>query len=748
MDRENRKYIYATVGMLFVLLMFAFTAKIEFDRTIAREKQIASNTLNMVKSQLENIITSRMRSIYGMVAYAEISDTLSQGEYNSFAKGIYESDSEVVQSITFITDTTITHIYPYDEYKQAIGIDLAKVDSQKALILYAKNNQKSVFVAPVDLVEGGRGIIVRMPAIVKNRYYGQVAIVFDFDKTLEVSGIVGLGDTFFISLTTIDALTGNENVVWSNYEGHIDEAITSEVDLLDTKAILSAFPKGGWKGQSTLFIMISALGLVTAFATFTIILKLLSTQNELEDKQLELKSSNASLMVINNEMSKTLDELYESREQLQKQNDAIIKQESHIKYLAEYDALTELYNRSKFTEHFDAEIKAGRCGTVILLDLDHFKNINDTLGHIYGDKVLIHVGTLIKTAISGNMKAYRLGGDEFLILIPNVTADSYVTDVIEEINRVVSGANEIDQIQNHITLSLGVTRYPTDGTKVDEILMKSDIAMYSAKKMGRSQFQFFNDKMVEAFGERIAIEQQLRRAIDNGTFLLHYQPIVDARTGKTVYYEALLRLDDNAYRPDQFIPVAEETGLIVPIGNLVVDMVFALLTKLKNLGKEVLPIAINLSPKQINEASVVDHISGLLAESGLSPCLLEVEITENVLMEYQEENIETLERIKSLGISIALDDFGTGYSSLNYLTFIPVNKIKLDKSLKDKFLHRDDTKMIEGLIAIAHGLSLKVVAEGVETVEEVEKLQKHECDYIQGYYFNKPMPEGELISRT
>lgn len=748
MDRENKKYIYATIGLLLVLLMFAFTAKIEFDRTIAREKQIASDTLNMVKSQLENIITSRMRSIYGMVAYAEISDTLSQEEYNSFAKGIYESDSEVVQNITFITDTTITHIYPYDEYKQAIGIDLAKVDSQKALILYAKNNQKSVFVAPVDLVEGGRGIIVRMPAIVKNRYYGQVAIVFDYDKTLEVSGIVGLGNTFFISFTSIDSLTEEEKVVWNNFEGDINEAVISEVDLLDSKALLAAYPKAGWNGQSTLFMLILALGLITATATFIIILKLLSAQNALEDKQLELESTNASLVVINSEMAKTLDELYDSREKLQRQNDAIMKQESHIKYLAEYDSLTSLYNRAKFSEHFEREIKAGRSGTVILLDLDHFKNINDTLGHIYGDKVLVHIGKLILTAISGNMKAYRLGGDEFLIMIPNVTEDIYVTEVIEEISRVVSGANEIDQIQNHITLSLGVTRYPADGTKVDEILMKSDIAMYSAKKLGRSQYQFFNDKMVEALGERVAIEQQLRCAIDSNSFMLHYQPIVDAKTGRTIYYEALLRLNDYAYRPDQFIPVAEETGLIVPIGNLVVEMVFALLTKLNHLGKSILPIAINLSPKQINEASVVDHISRLLVESGLSPDQIEVEITENVLMEYQDENIETLERIKQLGVSIALDDFGTGYSSLNYLTFIPVNKIKLDKSLKDKFLHRDDTQMIEGLIAIAHGLGLKVVAEGVETADEVEKLVNHTCDYFQGYYFSKPMPEDELISRA
>lgn len=272
------------------------------------------------------------------------------------------------------------------------------------------------------------------------------------------------------------------------------------------------------------------------------------------------------------------------------------------------------------------------------------------MGHVYGDKVLVHVGKLLKRAIVGNTNAYRLGGDEFLVMIPNVIEDKYVIQVIEEINEILSGDNEIDQIPNHITFSLGVTRYPADGKKVEEILMKSDIAMYSAKKLGRNQYQFFNQKMIAEFGERVSIEQHLRRALEMDAFLLHYQPIVDARSGETIYYEALLRLDDFAYPPNQFIPVAEETGMIVPIGKLVIRRVFELLSKMREMALPVKPIAINLSPKQINEASVVEYIRQMMIDYNIGPELIEIEITENVLLEFQEENIATLEKIKQLDI--------------------------------------------------------------------------------------------------
>ncbi|SHJ85199.1 sensor domain-containing protein [Paramaledivibacter caminithermalis] len=418
-------------------------------------------------------------------------------------------------------------------------------------------------------------------------------------------------------------------------------------------------------------------------------------------------------------------------------------QEKYIKFLADHDPLTHLPNRRKFMEKLSDEIKKGKKGVVFLLDIDNFKNINDTLGHIYGDILLKEIAQILKYILRNGMNAFRFGGDEFLILIRGIRSFQDIKTCVERILKNLKEKIVLDGIENPITASIGIVRYPRDGYQMEELLIKADIAMYNAKKTGKNKYLFFDQRMTLAFEEKIKIENILRKAIKEKNFKLLYQPIIEISTGEIACFEALLRLKNINLSPSLFIPVAEETDLILSIGRWVIKQAIKQLKKWEDKGYKNKHIAINLSPKQLYDTKLFSFLQDTFKENDIDPSMLEIEITENVLIENREEAIKILQKLKGLGITIALDDFGTGYSSLNYLTFIPVDKIKLDKSLSDKFLELRNTQVIDSLISLAHSLNLKVVAEGIEDMKQYEKLKRGGCDYIQGYLFSKPL-NGEL----
>ena len=440
----------------------------------------------------------------------------------------------------------------------------------------------------------------------------------------------------------------------------------------------------------------------------------------------------------------TVSQLKDSEERLKAQYDEIKNQEEYIRFLAERDFLTDLYNRRKLSMNLEEGIKSGKNGTIILIDIDDFKNINDTLGHYYGDKVLKYVSRLVSSiTFFEEYTPYRIGGDEFVLHIPGTFSESQMKTFIAYLFETFGKTHYIDNIKNTITASLGVVRYPEDANSVDEIIMKADLAMYNAKKQGKNRYCYFEQSMIESFDWKISIEKELREAVENNLFYLMYQPIVDAMTGRFKYFEALIRIKDSNIPPNIFIPVAEETGLILKIGRWVMEEAMAQIKIWENMGLENRKISVNVSPMQIQDYELISFLRDELIKNNVDPADFEIEITESVLLENREHNIKVLENIKELGIKIALDDFGTGYSSLSYLTYIPVDKIKLDKSLKDRFLSLDNSQVIKGLISLCHGLDLKVVVEGVETLDESENLKIQNVDYLQGYYFSKPMKKED-----
>ncbi|AOY76591.1 EAL domain-containing protein [Clostridium formicaceticum] len=418
------------------------------------------------------------------------------------------------------------------------------------------------------------------------------------------------------------------------------------------------------------------------------------------------------------------------------------EQEEYIKHLAYHDPVTNLPNRIMFMEELEREISENQCGAVMLLDLDNFKGVNDTLGHVYGDKLLKRVAEELLNIKDEKLFISRFGGDEFQILVKRETEATEIENYAKRISKIFEERLMIKE-ETYVSCSIGITLYPFDSNDVTQLIMNADIAMYDAKNSGKSNYKFFNQKMTDKLKEKIQIETTLREAIKKEELKLLYQPQVCGLTGKVVGFEALLRLKFHPISPAIFIPVAEEAGIIIDMGRWVTKEVIKQIAVWKEKGINTKPVAINFSAKQLNDFKYIDFLEDLLKKNNVTPKDIEIEITESIFLENKQETMIFLNNLKALGIKIALDDFGTGYSSLSYLTFLPVDKIKLDKSLNDKFLQLENIAVMESIISLAHSLNLKVVAEGIEDIEQHERLKLVKCDYIQGYLFSKPLEVEE-----
>jgi len=427
------------------------------------------------------------------------------------------------------------------------------------------------------------------------------------------------------------------------------------------------------------------------------------------------------------------------------------KSEETIKHLAYFDPLTNLPNRTLFKERLEQAIYHGRRSpiqfAVMYLDLDRFKNINDTLGHVVGDKLLQEAGRRITACLREQETVARLGGDEFAIIGLDLRAPS---DAGEIAMRVVNSIAEPFLIEGHefsISTSLGISIYPDDATDIEQLISHADDALYAAKRSGKNKFEFFNQESNALALRRLTLENHLRHSLERNELSLVYQPKINLKTSEIVGAEVLLRWNPSLGQvgPDEFIPIAEDTGLIVEIGSWVIRT--ACLGYMQQLHRpdRDLPLAINLSARQFKQDNLLEIIDTIILETGIPANRLEVEITESMLMTNPEQAIKQMHGFKERGITLAIDDFGTGYSSLAYLRRFPVDKLKIDKSfVRDVSMNHDDACIVESIIALAHSMGLKVVAEGVETGMQVEFLQERNCDEVQGYYFYRPMPLDEL----
>jgi diguanylate cyclase (GGDEF)-like protein/PAS domain S-box-containing protein len=424
-----------------------------------------------------------------------------------------------------------------------------------------------------------------------------------------------------------------------------------------------------------------------------------------------------------------------------------------IRHHAYYDTLTSLPNRflalDRLSQLLNEAQRKKEKTAVLFLDLDDFKKVNDSLGHEVGDNILKESAHRLNQVVRKEDTVGRLGGDEFIVILRGLTDGGNALTITKNLLNAFRDPFKIDGRELILTLSIGIAIYPDNGTNSTDLLRNADLAMYQAKALGRNTYSFFTQEMNITMIRRLAIEEQMHGAIDRNEFQVYYQPQIDLRNNCIIGAEALLRWRNPALgdiTPDEFIPIAEHTGLIVPIGHFVVQQALNFLCEWQNSQQAKYIMAVNLSPRQFRETELLGFVKNSLDEANITANCLELEITEGVLMVGQSYIDDALLKLHKLGVKLSMDDFGTGYSSLSYLRQYDFDVLKIDRSfIKGITENKADLSLVKATISMAHSLGLTVVAEGVETKEQVRLLSDLKCDFLQGYYFSKPVPDKQLI---
>ena len=432
----------------------------------------------------------------------------------------------------------------------------------------------------------------------------------------------------------------------------------------------------------------------------------------------------------------------------------IKKSEAKLAYLAHHDPLTGLPNRLLLNSSLDQAIKRAhrnkRKVAVLFLDLDRFKNVNDSMGHPQGDRLLETVANRLTSNMREGDMIARLGGDEFIIIVDYIDDISHIMRVAESTLSMFDSPFYIDEHEVYINASIGVSIYPKDGNDVETMIRNADAAMYRAKEQGRNNYQFYTEELTTQAYERLSLETRLRHALERDELVLHYQPQVSLRTGRLIGIEALLRWNHpelGMVSPAKFIPIAEETGLIIPIGEWVLQTACAQNQAWIESGFAPVNMAVNLSARQFHTHSLAQVISKILQATGMKAQYLELELTESIVMHNSDDAIRMMGELSEMEVKLAIDDFGTGYSSLSYMQQFPIDKLKIDQSFVRNIglsQKHNNKEIVVSIITLGHSMNLRVIAEGVETIEQLEYLKAHNCDEVQGYYYGYPVSPEEF----
>jgi diguanylate cyclase len=441
-------------------------------------------------------------------------------------------------------------------------------------------------------------------------------------------------------------------------------------------------------------------------------------------------------------------QLRDSVHMLEERDKSLANANLELKRQATHDALTGIANRVLFVERLNHAVYDRRPFAVCVFDLDRFKIINDSLGHGAGDALLKHVTERLLSIVRSTDMVARAGGDEFLLLLQNVSSVEEIEGLISRWMSALSQPYLLTGLELHVSPSIGIARYPNDGIGAEELLARADEAMYFAKRSGRETFRFFDSSVMGFSRERLEIEAELRGALSQGQLSLHYQPKIDIATGEMRSVEALIRWQHptrGMILPGEFIPIAEESGLILEIGDWVIREACRQARQWQQRHMPFLRVAVNVSPLQFRQANFVRKVHAALQEHSLDATYLEIELTEATLMSNAETSVALLEELSELGVVVAIDDFGTGYSSMSYLQRFPIDKLKIDRSfISDVASNAADASIVRAIISLAHGLRLKVIAEGVESEEQLGILRRMGCDQYQGFFRSAAVPAAEI----
>lgn len=613
----------------------------------------------------------------------------------------------------------ITDIYPSDDrHKLALGLDLFANIGSRDDVLQARDHQKLMISGPFQLQQGGTALSSRYPVYLgepeESRFWGIASALITMEDFLAQTALATLTEQGYQHQLWRRNSDGSRQVMSGAQDSQLPGLVVSrplslpgETWHLDIGFINPAPHAPGRYLALGTGLVASSLG---SFLLFQLLLIPQKLRVEVQRKTAQLEN------------------------------------------LAYYDPLTGLANRKFFMEQLDQATssgkRSGRGFALMFIDLDGFKHINDTLGHAEGDNLLKGIAHNLRAALRQSDIVARLGGDEFTVLSLDTTNEFQALAVAEKLLGALS--TPVSLLHQKITASgsIGITLFPNDGSSSSELMQNADLAMYKAKAEGRNNYQFFSADLQKHAQKRLQIEAELRHAISAGHFHLEYQPVVCLNTGSVISVEALLRWqhpERGLIPPGEFIPIAEESGLITTLGSWVIRQACQEMHTLNQNRDHPLEIAINLSPLQLHHRNLMQTVEETLQELHLSGEYLTFEVTESTLMDRLDESLLVLNKIRRLGSCIAIDDFGTGYSSLSMLKLLPVNSVKIDRSfVRDIGVDGDDREIVAAIISIGHRLGLKVVAEGVETREQLQFLCAHRCDTAQGFLFSPPRPIDQL----
>jgi diguanylate cyclase (GGDEF)-like protein/PAS domain S-box-containing protein len=674
-----------------------------------------------------------------------------------------------IQDVIFVTDMNLKYTYISPSVKSLRGYEPEEVMKQEFSDAFAFSSVDAAMKAIAEIMalekSGDKGSISRTLQLELKRKDGtavwtETKFSFVRDKKMQTVGILG------VSRDITERKRAEEQ-----YRLLADH-MTDQVWLFDMNLRFKYFSPSAERASGYSFAEIKDISLDTLLTaeSFQRAMEMFSTEmakaeitppppDYQRSLEVEFRCKDGHLIWLDTTVSFIQDENGKPISILGESRDVTGRKlaEERIQYLATHDTLTGLPNRMLFGQLLNQAIKSAqrrqRQFAVLFIDLDRFKIINDTMGHDVGDELLKEIAmrfrqTLRAVDVVGRPKdkddvVGRLGGDEFIILIEEVTDLSHVATVAQKILGTVMKPMILSGEECRVTSSIGISVYPRDGEDEQTLMKKADMAMYFAKEEGKNNFQFYSQNILSQSFERFSIETNLRRALERNELYLEYQAKMDFKTGAITGVEALLRWDSpqlGSITPTQFIPVAEETGMIVPIGRWVLKTACAQNVAWQRKGLPPVHVAVNLSLRQLMDDKIIEYIKNALDESGMAPELLELEITESMIMFKPVRLIELLVKIKSMGVRLALDDFGTGYSSLAQIKHLPIDTLKVDRSFIRNLPHdAEDRAIIEAIITMGKTLSLNVVAEGVETPEQENFLREKICDEMQGFYFSKPI---------
>ena len=639
----------------------------------------------------------------------------------------YLSDFGVYQAIEWIDrDYVIRWMVPIEGNEDAIGFNVAFSPERRASLLEAQTTGNLDISGIVNLKQGGKGMVIYAPIFTGNANNGFIAGVFRME-TLANYMLSNRALTSF----HIEIREKGEPAYVLNDSMETDSRFsrTLDVDLPTLDWTLAVTPSISWVEEQrsrwpfVTFIVMLFMGLLTSLTTLLV--------------QLTLKRNHALLKT-----RRELDAEISQRQAVQKD----------LARLETTDALTGLANRRFFMEDLAHTLSIAdrqmRQAALVMIDLDRFQTLNDSLGHQFGDELLIKVAERLNALSDEKVMVAYSGGDEFMVCQQHVENIDDVINLLGQIKQCFEEPFAVQGEEHSITATMGVAVYPQSGLDADTLLRNADVALYRAKEQGRNTYQFYTEGMQDREVMRLELDKDLNHALANDEFVLYFQPQLDLNDSSINSVEALIRWQHprrGLLPPVDFIPLAEESGRITDIGRWVVMAACRQLAKWQKGPYSHLRIAVNLSGRELDDESIVDHIQEALESNGVPASRLEVELTEEIFIQNIEHNLNQLTKLHKLGVHLAIDDFGVGYSSLGYLRDFPVDLLKIDRSfITDVTERHDDAVITRAVINLAHNLGIQVVAEGVETHEQLTFLKNHRCDLIQGYLISRPIPAGEL----